>query len=322
MDAPLSLSIIVCTLDRPGLLGNCMESLFTQLSEKLTVEIIVVDGSRTDETRKLMATYSARSRFVRYFFEEKKGHSAARNRGYIESSGEYLIYLDDDAILPADYMENVIQVIRMHTPDILGGPVYPYYTTPKPWWFSDEFEIRKYENQSGFSSHCGISGGNFIIRKRILEKLGLFDPSYGMSDGKLGMLDERKVLDAYRFQTPPESQKVYYSLECYIFHFTPEYKMRLSYMLKRSFVAGGSQFRMYLEVTGIPDHGKGGQLVWRGILNLIYDIPRMVIKRHVSSRKYINICIDGLTRISKGLGYFAAQVKFLVKGTASSRNSQ
>jgi glycosyltransferase involved in cell wall biosynthesis len=277
--------------------------------------VIVVDSSPNDKTRTLTAGYANALSSIRYIFEEQKGHSVARNRGCLEAGGAYLIYLDDDATIPVNYLENVVRVISDYSPDIIGGPVYPVYTCPKPWWFSDDFEIRKYENQSGFSRSCGISGGNFIIRKSILQLLGLFDPGYGMSGSKLGMLDERKVLETYRFQTAPERQKVYYSLDCYIDHYTPADKMRLNYMLRRSFVAGEALYQMYVDITGKPDHKKGVDLYVRGFLNIFYEMPRTAIKRGFRDKKFVYLFIDGIIRISKGTGFLMAQLRCLVKRT-------
>jgi len=307
--------VIICTYNRPDLLDKCLNSLAAQLTESLACEVIVVDSSSNDGTRLLVAEYTNRLPFIRYVFEEKPGHSNARNRGYHEAGGDYLIYLDDDAIASPDYLENVIREISNHSPDIMGGPVYPYYTSPKPWWFRDEFEIRKYKEQSGFSKRCGISGGNFIIRKRLLGSLGLFDAEYGMSGGKLGMLDDRKVLEIYRATTPSEQQRVYYSLTCYVNHYTPPEKMHLGYMFRRAFAAGTAQFWMRLDVDGHPNHIKGFQLILRGISKISFlETAWKIIKFAIENTKFISPIVLGLTFVAKGIGYNLAQFRYYSKG--------
>jgi glycosyltransferase involved in cell wall biosynthesis len=305
------LSVIICTYNRAWLVGRCLDSLLAQSTHLPLYEVIVVDGSPNAETRLLVAEYSRKSSAIRYVLEERPGHSNARNRGYHEANGEYLIYLDDDAVLPEDYLKNVVQVIRDDSPDIMGGPVYPYYTSPKPWWFRDEFEIRKYESQSGFSRQCGMSGGNFIIRKSVLEQLGLFDPGYGMSQGKLGMLDEAKTLTLYRTLTPAEQQKVYYSLECYIKHHTPKEKMQLAYMVKRRYITGLNAFQMYLEIDGKPDHHRGIKLLWL-IPVASAKFVRDIFRKGLFNVDYVRYFMNILMTVLWSFGYLLAQLQYLV----------
>lgn len=201
-------------------------------------EVIVVDNNSVDGTAELASRYSRRHRNFRYVFEKNQGLSHARNRGYSESKGEYLAYLDDDAKAPPEYLSTALEVIRSHDPDIFGGPVYPYYTETKPRWFKDEYEIRQHSSTSGFSKTCGISGSNYIIKKKLLKQLGLFDVRLGMTGYKLWYGEERKVVETYRKVTPTSKQRVYYALECYVLHHVPRRKMRMRYMLLRYYEGG------------------------------------------------------------------------------------
>jgi glucosyl-dolichyl phosphate glucuronosyltransferase len=238
MGDDLLLSIIICTYNRAERLADCLEGIVKQQSTSVSFEVIVVDNNSRDNTKELVAGFSSKIPNLRYVFEEKQGLSYARNRGCREAKAACLVYLDDDAIAPPEYLANIVKVTKEHSPDILGGPVYPYYTTPRPRWFKDEYEIRKYADNSGFSATAAVSGGNFIIRKKLLEKLGGFDVKLGMIGGKLGLGEERKVLEQYRASTPPAEQKVYYALECYITHHVPPEKMTLRYIMKRAYIAG------------------------------------------------------------------------------------
>ncbi len=160
---------------------------------------------------------------------------------------------------------------------------------------------------------CGISGGNFIIRKSVLESMGLFDENYGMRAGRLGMLDERKLLETYRDRTAPEEQKVYYSLECYVNHYTADNKLRLTYLLRRAYISGSALFQMYLDISGHPNKRKGNELILRGIEIILYDGLKMMYKNGIYIKRYVNVFIEGITRIVKGIGYYSAQVRFYLR---------
>jgi glycosyltransferase involved in cell wall biosynthesis len=233
-----SLSVIVCTYNRSELLDGCLASLVSQEVDSHLYEIIVVDNNSKDDTLALVSKYIRNHENIRYVIESQQGLSHARNTGSNEARGSYLAYIDDDAIVPKDYLLHVLKLLKQHTPDIMGGPIYPYYTTKKPWWFRDEYEIREFAAESGFTSKCRVSGGNFIIRKDILKQLGMFNPDLGMIGNKIGLGEERALLEKYRKETTREKLRVYYSLESYVKHHVPKYKMRIRYMLSRSFQSG------------------------------------------------------------------------------------
>ncbi|MGE5340727.1 MAG: glycosyltransferase family 2 protein [Candidatus Omnitrophota bacterium] len=233
-------SLIICTYNRERFLEKCIDSLVVQTSDIKAIEVIVVDNNSTDGTHDVVTRYRNRIPAIKYVFEKEQGLSHARNRGCREASGEYLAYLDDDATAPPQYLENIVDVITHHHPDILGGPIYPYYLDPKPRWFKDEYEIRKHAEKTGFIDSCRASGGNFIIRRDLLIQLGMFDVNLGMIGETVRLGEERAVIERYRELTPPGKRKGYYSLECYVNHYVPPSKMKIRNFLKRFYAAGKS----------------------------------------------------------------------------------
>jgi glucosyl-dolichyl phosphate glucuronosyltransferase len=240
----LFLSVIVCTYNRADLLDLSLHSLRGQRLAPQRFEVIVVDNNSTDDTAAVVARHTALAPNIRRVVETRQGLSHARNCGWEQARGQYLVYNDDDAIMPPDYLAQVIDVINRHQPDILGGPVCPFYTSPKPRWWRDEFEFRCYTPASGFSATCRVTGVNFIIRRDLLPRLGMFSPELGMVGATLGLGEEAKVLDTYRAITPAQDQKVYYAHECYLYHHVPDWKMRFGYMVRRSYVNGRTKIRL------------------------------------------------------------------------------
>jgi glycosyltransferase involved in cell wall biosynthesis len=243
MDLPL-ISVIICTFNRSGLLHQCLSSLMTSYDFSDSFEVIVVDNNSEDDTSEVVSRHAEKVPNVRYVKEEQLGLSYARNRGCDEARGSYLVFLDDDTMVPKDYLFQLLGVIQKHSPDIIGGPVFPYYDTPKPRWFKDEYEIKRFEDSSGFSATCRVTGANFTIRKDVLVKLGKFDVNLGMKGNQLRLGEERAVLESYRRQTPLAQQRVYYALEVYVNHYVPAYKMTLRYMIRRSYQAGRTMYQI------------------------------------------------------------------------------
>ncbi len=239
-----SLAIIVCTYNRMDLLKKCLDSLVAQTSDMSKCETIVVDNNSADDTKELVTQYSTRIANLRYIFEREQGLSHARNRGCNEANSEYLAYLDNDVIAPPEYVSNVLKVIEQHSPDIMGGPIYPYYVSKKPNWFKDEYEIRKHAEESGFSLTCRISGGNYIIRKDALKQLGMFDVNLGMVGEQVKLGEERDILEKYRRTKDTKDQKTYFALDCCVKHYVPPKKMTLRYFVTRYYQSGRSAARL------------------------------------------------------------------------------
>jgi glycosyltransferase involved in cell wall biosynthesis len=240
------LSVIVCTYNRRNLLAGCLQSLGDQRLSPARFEVVVVDNNSTDDTAAVVERQRALLANLRYVFEPVQGLSHARNRGASAAVGTHLVYVDDDTRLPSTYLSCVLDTLERTQPDLLGGPVHPFYTEAKPRWFKDRYEIRKYAEASGFSTTCNVSGMNFVIRKDLLPRLGGFDPSLGMRGAEQRFGEERKVLETYREVTPVVAQRVYYDLDCMLFHHVPGHKMRIRYILGRGFRIG----RMLVVVTG------------------------------------------------------------------------
>jgi glycosyltransferase involved in cell wall biosynthesis len=217
--------------------------------ENTSIDVLVIDNGQCAETAALCKSLEKKWPFITYEREPKLGLSFARNCGAMKATGHYICYLDDDAIPGSVYLLHLIKILKKYKPDFAGGPIFPYYTTRKPFWFQNELETRKHSKISGFVD-CPISGGNFIVRKRLLEKIGMFSSRFGMIGKKLRLGEERNLLERYRALTKPSSRRIYYSQNCYIYHHVPPEKMKFSYLLIRSFESGCFQYESKFRMIG------------------------------------------------------------------------
>ena len=305
MSAPL-VSVIVCSYNRAPLLDKCLASLCEQRLPLDEFEVIVVDNHSTDNSAEIIQSYLPRLSGLRATFEANRNVSIARNLGCQLAQGEYVTYIDDDEIVPPEFLANLKGVITRYAPDIVGGPVFPYFTTPKPRWFLDRYETRQFATESGFSLTCRVNGGNFTIRRDILLRVGPFDPKHGIHPGTLG--EERKVLDTYRVGMPSEQQKVYYALECYVHHHVAPEKMKRWYMISRRFIGGRSMTWIAHDVHG---HRPAGHQVIQSALRWpirsARKIARQVLGRAPADQSLMEACAGA----SYELGCLAAQAQIV-----------
>ncbi len=103
------ISIIIPSYNSAKSLPRTLESIFSQSVKD--IEIIVVDDGSTDATASVLEPYLER---VTYIKQENRGAPAARNRGFRESHGEFVLFCDADMILDSRMLEKFLDVLEKH----------------------------------------------------------------------------------------------------------------------------------------------------------------------------------------------------------------
>jgi GT2 family glycosyltransferase len=118
-------SLIIPTKNRSSDLEHTLESVFGQ--KILPTQLIIVDQGQGDETRKSMEKLFADARFrVRekiqlcYISNTKiSGLTVARNRAMEVAQGDIWLFLDDDVVLEANFLEELLSVYQRY-PQVTG----------------------------------------------------------------------------------------------------------------------------------------------------------------------------------------------------------
>lgn len=235
------ISVVICTYNRSDMLALALKSLIKQSLVSYPFEIIVVNNASTDGTDEAVKTIQKEYPFVAssIVYEDKQGLGHARNTGLRHARGKYVAFLDDDARADRNWLKTALEFFETLEPSpiCVGGPIFPFYTTPRPKWFCEENEIRSWGDHS---RHLEIgesfSGSNMIWRKEILEALGGFDVNLGVKGKYLSVGEETAV-----FQKSWEvfgHPSFFYSPRLLVYHWVAPSKMRVRYQLKRAFVTG------------------------------------------------------------------------------------
>jgi glycosyltransferase involved in cell wall biosynthesis len=128
------ITAIICTYNPVlPLLEEVIAALSAQHTPGSRVAVLIVDNnSSTPVAQSLAGRVPENFTIVR---EETPGLTAARLRGIRESRGDLLVFVDDDNILDADYLETCIGISR-DWPRLgtWGGQLVPRWeSTPEPW---------------------------------------------------------------------------------------------------------------------------------------------------------------------------------------------
>ena len=202
----MTISVIIPAYNEGDYLPACLDAVMQNVAG-LAIEVIVVDNNSTDGTRAVVERYPG----VRYVFEPVKGITRARQRGFLTATGEILAYVDADTRPPAGWIEQIVAQYRVRTDmACLSGP-YSFYDLSRfrnamsSGWF---MAARPLYLLTGYM----MVGGNFAIRRDVLEKMGGFDSSiefYG-EDVDIGKRAKKhgKVLFSNAFVMPTSGRRM------------------------------------------------------------------------------------------------------------------
>lgn len=107
-----TVSVVIPTYNRSEFLYEAINSVFHQTYQDF--EVIVVDDGSTDNTESIISKFDGR---VRYFKQANSGSAVARNRGILNSRGNFIAFLDSDDLWYPQKLEKQIKVFEKH-PDV------------------------------------------------------------------------------------------------------------------------------------------------------------------------------------------------------------
>ena len=99
------ISVIIPVYNTAGYLKRCIDSVLGSSYEDW--ELILVDDGSTDHSLFICKQYCKADCRVKYFRQEHRGVSAARNRGATESQGIWIVFVDSDDYISPDFLGTV-----------------------------------------------------------------------------------------------------------------------------------------------------------------------------------------------------------------------
>jgi len=101
-----AISVVIPTYNRAIPVTRAVQSVLSQ--SMISAEIVVVDDGSTDDTEESLSPFMDQ---IRYIKTKNCGVSAARNRGIIEASGEWIAFLDSDDFWDAEKLRLQLRAV-------------------------------------------------------------------------------------------------------------------------------------------------------------------------------------------------------------------
>lgn len=176
----MKFSIIIPALNESVWIGPTLHAVLEQ--DYHTFEVLVVDNNSTDNTRAVVEKFTAVDHRIKLLSCPTPGILHARNCGLQAASGEVIVQLDADNIVPKAWLSRAIRHFADKDVIALGGP-YEYYDAPA-WfrygglmvqWLTLPFG-NWYVQKRKFGAF--MIGGNAFIKKWVLDDMGGYDTNH------------------------------------------------------------------------------------------------------------------------------------------------
>ena len=183
MTAIKPVTIVINTLNRAHLLKNTLQSL--QYLDYENFEVVIVNGSSTDDTDNLLKTWQDKIKIGKCL---EANISKSRNIGIAMSSGDFIAFIDDDAIPEPEWLSQAVAAFESDEIAAVGGKVFDRtgYAFQYEYANADRLGNGKWKLTKPSPHYCFpmafefpyLQGTNAIFRRHLLLEIGGFDEEF------------------------------------------------------------------------------------------------------------------------------------------------
>ena len=190
------ISVILVSYNTAKMSVEALDSLFTSQGD-FTLEVFVVDNASKDNSVQVIKKAYPNITLIEN--KENVGFGRANNQVLDFAKGEYILLLNTDAFVQAETLQKTVQYMQAHPRcGVLGvkllgrdGELQPscrYFPTPFNLFAGRVGLHRLLPNikmvddtnwNSSLTQNCDwVPGCYYLVRKSVIDQVGLFDPLY------------------------------------------------------------------------------------------------------------------------------------------------
>lgn len=174
MTSHLTVSVIVCTRERPQLLHDTIDSILA--GDMKPSEIVVVDQSRRPDPQLEGESKAA----LRYVWSQSRGLTRARNIGIASAQGHVIAFSDDDVRVETGWLAALVAAVGAEDEQrVAAGQVIPA-PPERPGAFTSSYYVDNVPaTYAGRIGRDPLGGGNMAMYRSGFDLVGLFDERLG-----------------------------------------------------------------------------------------------------------------------------------------------
>jgi GT2 family glycosyltransferase len=236
-----TVSIIIPTFRRARWLRETLATVVAQDYPADRFEILVIDNNSPDETRSVVAEFATVKKAPHYLLETRQGANFARNRGVNESTGEILVFGDDDILVRPDWLRELVAPFVADPAGrvaSVGGEVVPVFPEGCPDW------VRGFHGPQALRPDAGPTregqvpmSANLAFRREALAGVGLFDTSVTREGGKQFSSDENVLTRKLR----AAGREIWFAPAAVVQHQMPAGRTTFAYVRRHAFDSARSR---------------------------------------------------------------------------------
>lgn len=167
-------SVIIPVYNSEKYISDCLDSILTQTYRD--IEIVVVDDGSTDETFEICKKYQNIDERIVALRKKNGGVSSARNMGIKKASGEYILFVDSDDMVPENFVEEMINNVDNDSVMVVCGFVEKTIKNTKEFAYKKKIDKNKFDFlMYAYNSIGGFCWNKIYSRKIIMDKNIRFD---------------------------------------------------------------------------------------------------------------------------------------------------
>lgn len=246
----MEFTVIICTYNRAGNLPYCLAALAAQQGlEGREWEVLVVDNNSTDDTPEVVADLANKLPIkVRYAREMEQGLNYARNAGIRESESKYFSYVDDDILVSTLWLASLFEALETNNADAVGGRIHLDPSVILPKWIRPDTDMMGFLGYQDFGDqpqrldgyHRYPFGGNMAFDRRVVERIGYFNPKLGRKGAgrKRSELFKGAETDYFHRLAASGETRIFYAPQAIVFHKVMPFQLEKKYFRTIHFNAG------------------------------------------------------------------------------------
>jgi cellulose synthase/poly-beta-1,6-N-acetylglucosamine synthase-like glycosyltransferase len=208
------------------------------------IETIIVIGSSMMLLRELQ-DYAGKNdeSGLKIIFNDEPGATSARNLGINQSTGEYLAFIDDDAVLSPGWAAELVKTYQDRSVVGVTGLILPLWADRPENWFPGELDwiigCSRWIESDQTMEIRNVMGANASFRRDVLTLAGFYSTVLGArksEQSEWGVIAEEAELSLRVIQKTGGT--ILYNPGLIVHHRVSAYKLSWEFIAQRSFQVG------------------------------------------------------------------------------------